>query len=307
MALSTCYEIGQADMASIAGVTDGILLDCTTTSHMFSKRHLFSSYQPLTNNEYVTVGGHNYVPVAGIGSVTLTMILSNGTSKLTLTDTLYISILGTDLISLGVLHHKGALVQSWEKGLIILKDGKDLFTAVLGGFTGMLYQVQYVDASNGSVFIAKTTFSMRLWHHQMGHLSPRVIDLMLHNQVVNGLKIGNPKNFDHLCNGCANGKSHWLPMLGTSTSQYSKMELLVMDLTRPISVLTWDGFLYALVVVEVSCYYAVGHLLHNKDETGPTICNIVVMLEQQSGLKACRLRSDNSTKFINTTMSQFCQ
>ena len=55
MALSTCYEIGQADMASIAGVTDGILLDCTTTSHMFSKRHLFSSYQPLTNNEYVTV------------------------------------------------------------------------------------------------------------------------------------------------------------------------------------------------------------------------------------------------------------
>jgi len=67
------------------------------------------------------------------------MILSNGTSKLTLTDTLYISTLGTDLISLGVLHHKGTLVQSWEKGLIILKDRKDLFTAVLGGSTGMLY------------------------------------------------------------------------------------------------------------------------------------------------------------------------
>jgi len=75
---------------------------------------------------------------------------------------------------------------------------------------------------------------MHLWHHRMGHLSPRVIDLMLHNQVVNGLKIGNPKDFDHLCNSYANGKSHWLPMPGTSTSQYSKMELLVMDLTRPM-------------------------------------------------------------------------
>ena len=74
-----------------------------------------------------------------------------------------------------------------------------------------------------------------------------------------------------------------------------------------MSVPTWDGFLYALVVVEVSCRYAVGCLLHNKDETGPTVHNIVAMLEWQSGLKACQLRSDNGTEFINTTMSQFCQ
>jgi len=272
-------------MASIVGATDGILLDCAATSHMFSERHLFSSYQPLTNNEYVTVGGCNRVPVAGIGSVTLTMILPNGTSKLTLTDTLHIPTLGADLISLGVLHHKGALVQSWEKGLMISKDGEDLFTAVLGGSTGMLYQVQCVDASNGSAFVAEATSSMHLWHRRMGHLSPRVIDLMLCNQVVNGLKIGNPKDFDHLCNGCANGKSHWLPMPGTSTSQYSKMELLVMNLTEPMSVPTWDGFLYALVVVEVSCRYAVGHLLHDKDKTGPIVRNIMAMLEWQSGLK----------------------
>ena len=117
---------------------------------------------------------------------------------------------------------------------MISKDGKDLFTAVLSGSTSTLYQVQYVDASNENAFVAEATSSMHLWHRRMGHLSPRVIDLMLHNQVVNGLKIGNPKDFDHLCNGYANGKSHQLPMPGTSTSQYSKMELLVMDLTRPM-------------------------------------------------------------------------
>jgi len=92
-------------------------------------------------------------------------------------------------------------------------------------------------------------------------------------------------------------------MPGTSTSQYSKMKLLVMDLTGPMSVSTWDGFLYVLVVVEVSCHYAVGHLLYNKDETRPTIHNIVAMLKWQFGLKAHRLRSDNGTEFINTTMS----
>ena len=76
-------------------------------------------------------------------------------------------------------------------------------------------------------------------------------------------------------------------MVAYARDKYSKIELLVIDLTGPMSVPTWDGFLYALVVVEVSCHYAVGHLLHNKDETGPTVCNIMAMLEQQSGLKTC--------------------
>jgi len=55
------------------------------------------------------IGGHHYVPVASIGSITLTIILSNDISKLTFTDTLYIPILGADLISFGVLYCKGAL------------------------------------------------------------------------------------------------------------------------------------------------------------------------------------------------------
>jgi len=56
-------------------------------------------------------------------------------------------------------------------------------------------------------------------------------------------------------------------MPGTSNTKYSKMELVVMDLTGPISVPTWDGYVYALVIVEVSCRYPVGRLLKSKKET----------------------------------------
>lgn len=80
-----------------------------------------------------------------------------------------------------------------------------------------------------------------------------------------------------------------------------------MDLTGPMSVPTWDGFLYALVVIKVSCCYAIGHLLCNKEKTGPTVHNIVVMLKHQSSLKARQLRSNNGSEFVNATMSQFCQ
>jgi len=58
------------------------------------------------------------------------------------------------------------------------------------------------------------------------------------------------------------------------------MELVVINLTGPMSVPTWNGFLYALVVVEVSCRYPVGRLLHTKEDTGVTVCDILAMLER---------------------------
>jgi len=271
MAICNSHEIGQVDMASIINTVNDVLLNCAATSHMFSKWHLFSLYHPLTNDEYITISEHHHVPVASIGSVTLTMILSNSTSKLTFTNTLHISILGADLISLGVLYHKGASVQSWEKGLIISKDGDDLFSAILDGLTSIIYQIQYTDFNHKSAHISASTFSIHLWHCRIGHLSPYIIDSMVHQKAVHRLNAFISKEFDHLYNGCANGKSHHLSLPGSSTSQYSKIELLIMDLTRPMSVPTWDGYLYALVVMKVSCCYVVSHLLKEKEEAGIAI------------------------------------
>jgi len=70
---------------------------------------------------------------------------------------------------------------------------------------------------------------------------------------------------------------------------------------------TWNGFLYALVIIEVSCHYPVGRLLHNKDKTGTAVHDILAVLEKQSGQKVCRLRSDNGSEFINQTMAEFCR
>jgi len=57
------------------------------------------------------------------------------------------------------------------------------------------------------------------------------------------------------------------------------MELLIVDLTGPISVSTWDGYLYTLVIVEVSCYYAVDYLLKKKEEASIAIQDIIAMME----------------------------
>ena len=46
MVLSSCSETGHVDMAYTIGTVNGILLDCTATSHMFLDHHLFIFYRP---------------------------------------------------------------------------------------------------------------------------------------------------------------------------------------------------------------------------------------------------------------------
>jgi len=46
---------------------------------------------------------------------------------------------------------------------------------------------------------------------------------------------------------------------------------------------------YILIVVEVSCQYAVGHLLKSKEKTEGAVKNVIAMLECESGLMVKRL------------------
>ena len=123
----------------------------------------------------------------------------------------------------------------------------------------------------------------------MGYLSPHAISSMYYQDLVRGLDINVPQDFDHLCSGCANGKLHHSPFSKSSNNQYYKMELVVMDLTGPMFIPTWDGFLYALVIIEVSCCYPVGRLLCTKEDTSIAVCDILAILERQSRFKVCCL------------------
>jgi len=98
--------------------TTGILLDCGTTAHMVTNKQHFSTYVNSVD-EFVTVGGHNHIPVAGRGSVYFSAILPNGHLNITLHEVLYIPHLGANLISLGALYHQGVSVKSSDDGFVL--------------------------------------------------------------------------------------------------------------------------------------------------------------------------------------------
>ena len=147
---------------------------------------------------------------------------------------------------------------------------------------------------------------MRVWHRRLGHLHLDAIRAMARKKLVSRLDIMSPKDYDHVCEGCVLNKSHRLPFPKVSNTVYSKMELVVMDITGPMSVETWTGRAYAMVVIEASCRFGVGRLL-KKEEVASTLKDVVAMLERQSGLKLKRMRSDNGTEFINLVVESFCR
>jgi len=184
-----------------------------------------------SSNEFITIGSYNKVPVAGQGLVLFSTMLPSGWLSITLQDVLHIPHLGTNLVSLGVLHHKGASVQSFNKGLAIFKDGEELFRASLIGLTGTLYHIQYTSPVTDTAYLAGGLLSMCLWHQHMGHLSPQAIDSMQRQNLVKGLKISTLREFNHICSGCTNGKSYHFSFPNFSSTHYIKMELVIMDIT----------------------------------------------------------------------------
>jgi hypothetical protein len=72
----------------------------------------------------------------------------------------------------------------------------------------------------------------------MGHLHLEAICKMAQKNMVNGLTISSLKEYDHVCEGCVLGKSHCLPFPKASLTNYTPMELVVVDLTGPMSVKT---------------------------------------------------------------------
>jgi len=220
----------------------GLLLDSGAFSHMFSERERFISYTEANDGQLVTVSGLNHTPVVSHGSVSFrAKLLSGQITLVTLQNVLHVPSLGANLVSLGVLQHEGASYSSQNDGVIVSLGDQELFYAVLKNTGGFLYFITCAKDTDRAAFSVYEG-SMRLWYRRMGHIGPRTINLMQRKGFVNGLDLMAPNNYDHVCTGCAHGKSHRKPMPGTSNTKYGKMELVIMDLTGPISVPTWDGY-----------------------------------------------------------------
>ncbi|GJZ17578.1 integrase, catalytic region, zinc finger, CCHC-type containing protein [Tanacetum coccineum] len=141
----------------------------------------------------------------------------------------------------------------------------------------------------------ETSTKSRLWHRRLSHLNFSTINDLTRLELVDGLlkfKYGK----DHLCSACKRGKSkkasHPLKLV---PSDYSKLELLHMDLCGPMRVASINGKKYILVIVDDYSGYTWVYFLHLKDETLKIIKKFIAQAQLNYKAKVCKIHTDNDS------------
>ncbi|GJT99285.1 retrovirus-related pol polyprotein from transposon TNT 1-94 [Tanacetum coccineum] len=172
-------------------------------------------------------------------------------------------------------------------------EGDDLLT---GGRDSNLYTISISDmaASSPVCLVSKATSTKSwLWHQRLSHLNFGTINDLTRLDLVDGLpkfKYGK----DHLCSACERGKSKKAshpPKL--VPSDYSKLELLHMDLCGPMRVASINGKKYILVIVDDFSRYTWVYFLRSKDETPEIIKKFITQAQLNYKAKVCKIRTDN--------------
>ncbi|GJT49969.1 integrase, catalytic region, zinc finger, CCHC-type containing protein [Tanacetum coccineum] len=243
----------------------------------------------------VRFGNDNFIAIIGYGDY----IHGN----ITICHVYYVEGLGHNLFSV-VQFCDGDLEVAFHSNTCYVQnlEGEDLLT---GGRESNLYTISIFDmaASSPVCLMSKETLTKSwLWHRRLSHLNFGTINDLTRLDLVDGLpkfKYGK----DHLCSSCERGKSKKAshpPKL--VPSDHSKLELLHMDLCGPMRVASINGKKYILVIVDDFSRYTWVYFLRSKDETPEIIKKFIAQAQLNYKAKVCKIRTNNGTKFKNTSL-----
>jgi transposase InsO family protein len=184
-------------------------------------------------------------------------------------------------------------------------DGSLAFKGVLDG---KLYLVDFLkeNADLDACLIAKTNMGW-LWHRRLAHVGMKNLHKLLKGDHVLGLtNVCFEK--DRACAACQAGKQvgsthHNKNVMTTSRP----LELLHMDLFRPVAYLSIGGSKYGLVIVDDFSRFSWVFFLQDKSETQGTLKHFLMRAQNEFELKVKKIRSDNGSEFKNIQVEEFLE
>ncbi|GJR62543.1 retrovirus-related pol polyprotein from transposon TNT 1-94 [Tanacetum coccineum] len=199
------------------------------------------------------------------------------------------------------------ILVAFRKSTCYIRDlkGNDLLTGSRGTD---LYSITLPDSPtpNPIYLMAKATSSQAwLWHRRLSHLNFDTINLLLKNNIVNGLpRLKFVK--DHLCSSCELRKAKRKSFHSKTTpSSKRRLQLLHMDLCGPMRVESINGKKYVLVIVDDYFRYTWTHFLRSKDETPEVLIDFLTLVQRGLHAQIRTVRTDKGTEFLNKTLHAY--
>ena len=215
--------------------------------------------EDVDNQEKITFGDNSKGNVKGLGKIAIS--IDNA-----ITNVLYVSSLGFNLISVGQLCDLGFQCIFNKKEVIVTKEDHNEMV-----FKGFQHNNLYlVDFSSDEVDIktclfTKTSFGW-LWHRRLAHVGMGTLKKLMKKERIRGLKDVTFEK-DKLCSTCQAGKQVANTHKNKAYLSTSRvLELLHMDLFGPTTYATLGGNKYCLVIVDDYSRYTWTFFLQDKAE-----------------------------------------
>jgi hypothetical protein len=294
------------------------VLDSGASRHITRHGHLLFNQRPPPTDITITFGNGGTGKPLAVGDI----MLRTPTSlvPLVLTNVLHIPEATENLLSVRYAAQRGLSFVFNSSGCEIQRNNSTLATALCDDTSDIYYlQGEYItpamDAFRATLLhpalVARTpSESPELWHRRFGHLGYDNLARLQSHSMVTGISTPadefSSAGRSSLCEGCVLGKQHRLPFQPSAGAATSRpLELVHTDLCGPLSVPSLGGSRYFATVLDDHSKLSTVLPLKLKSDTAPAIIDALTLLANQAGQPIQRLRCDNGSEYINTTLASY--
>jgi hypothetical protein len=284
---------GEALILSVDSPLDSWVLDSGASFHTTAIREILENYVSGDFGKVYLADG-TALDIVGIGNVKIRI---HADSVWKLQKVRHVPELKKNLISVGQLDDEGHGIH-FHGGKWKVSMGARIIA--LGEKTGTLYMTTDM---RDTIAVADASAEADLWHQRLGHMSEKGLKVMHSLGKLPKLK---SVNID-FCENCIFGKQKRVSFkTGGRTLRNKKLELVHTDVWGPAAVSSIGEKSYFVTFIDDHSRKVWVYFLKQKSEVYEVFKKWKAMVENETGLKIKKLRSDNGGEYEDTGFKRFC-
>jgi hypothetical protein len=251
------------------------------------------------STNFVTFGDGAKGEILGIGK-----LINNGLPKLD--NVLLVKGLTANLISIRQLCDQGMKVNFTQSECLVTDEKGEVIMRVTRSKDNCYLWVSHNEEAHLSSCLLSEEDEVKLWHQKLGHLNLKGMKKAISVEAIRGLPKLNIVE-DNICGECHIGKQTRMSHPKLQHQVTSKvLELLHMELMRPMQVESLGGNRYVFVVVDDFSRFTWVNFIREKSDTFNVFKDLCIQLQRENDNVIVRIRNDHGREFENAKFTEFC-
>lgn len=272
--------------------------DSGASQHMTPRENVFQELHELAEPVKIKVGNGSIVYAHAEGRVPVKVYNGKYWYETTMVEVLYVPELSCNLFSTGAVTDKGfefrmdygrCWVMDKEEVIAVGERDDGLYKMC---FETVLPKIEYSYIGN----LVKGVDTVKIWHERLAHQNVKQVKFNLDRY---GIRYVEKPS---LCEACVLGKHHKMPFYNSDHRASYPGEMVHADVCGPMSVKSYGGARYFLIVKDDFSRYRTIYIIKSKGEVKDKLIEFFSFAEKQTGNVIKVLRTDNGSEFMSKTL-----